>query len=317
MPDQAETTPSMRISLRSVFFQVFCLMFLLVLLVSIVLTFIIPEVYASTVRIRVEKDQPDVQTTTGSPSTTEYYDPYFIQTEMEIMQSQLVLGKVVTQLDLNEKWGKKYFDGETLKTAETIEILKGRLQVIPVRNTKIIAISSFSDDGKEAAAVANAMAKAYGDYRSEFLQKRLQDTLDTMQEAYREEAKEIQQAEDDVAQISVPVRAGNDLSTAAPTEASRSQEQKWKLERLLDARKILFAKIEAEKLQLEIPKFLVQVIDVAEPGRAPIKPNKVVNIFWGVVIATLVGALLGGVAVLLARRSNAKETVAAAAEETD
>jgi len=316
MHDQSETSPSVRISLRSVFFQVFCLMFLLVLLVSIVITFMIPDVYASTVRIRVEKDLSDVQTTTGSPSTTEYYDPYFIQTEMEIMQSQLVLGKVVTQLNLNDRWGKKYFDGETLKTPETIAILKGRLQVNPVRNTKIIAISSFSDDGKEAAAVANAIAKAYGDYRSEFLLKRLQDTLDTLQEAYREEAKEIQQAQSDVDQLSVPVRTGNEPSAGPSPEAHQPQEEIWKLEQLLAAHKMLFAKIEAEKLQLEIPKFLVQVIDVAEPGRAPIKPNKVVNIFWGMAIGTVVGALLGGVAVFLARRSNAKES-AAAAEKTD
>jgi uncharacterized protein involved in exopolysaccharide biosynthesis len=285
-------------------------MFLLVLLVSIVLTYMIPEIYASTVRIHVEKDLPDVQISSGLSSTTDYYDPYFIQTEMEIMQSQLVLGKVVTQLDLNEKWGKKYFDGETLKTSETIEILKGRLQVIPVRNTKIIAISSFSDDGKEAAAVANAMAKAYGDYRNEYLQKRNQCTLDTMQEAYQEEAKEIQQAQDDVDQLSVPVRTGNEPSAGASPEANLPQQKKWKLEQLRDAHRLLFAKIEAEKLQLEIPKFLVQITDVAEPGRAPIKPNKVVNIFWGVVIATLVGALLGGVAMLIARPSNAKETVA-------
>jgi uncharacterized protein involved in exopolysaccharide biosynthesis len=44
------------------------------------------------------------------------YDPYFIQTEFEIIQDRVVLGKVIEALNLNVEWGKKYFGGETLKT---------------------------------------------------------------------------------------------------------------------------------------------------------------------------------------------------------
>jgi len=36
------------------------------------------------------------------------YDPYFIQTEFEIIQSQLVLNSVIDKLKLNVAWGKKY-----------------------------------------------------------------------------------------------------------------------------------------------------------------------------------------------------------------
>ena len=74
------------------------------------------------------------------------YDPYFIQTTFEIMRSQLVLSNVIATLHLNEEWGKKYFNGETLKTTETMEILKRRMQLAPVKNTKLISITVYSDD---------------------------------------------------------------------------------------------------------------------------------------------------------------------------
>ena len=95
------------------------------------------------------------------------YDPYFIQTTFEIMQSELVLSNVIARINLNTEWGKKYFNGETLKTTETMEILKQRMQLAPVKNTKLIAITVYSDDKNEAAELANAIAEAYRDYRME------------------------------------------------------------------------------------------------------------------------------------------------------
>ena len=47
---------------------------------------------------------------------------------------------------MNTAWGKKYFNGETLKTSETMVMLKQRLQLAPVKNTKLIAITVYSDD---------------------------------------------------------------------------------------------------------------------------------------------------------------------------
>ncbi len=99
------------------------------------------------------------------------YDPYFIQTTFEIMQSQLVLSNVIATMNLNVKWGKKYFNGETLKTTETMEILKQRMSLAPVRNTKLISITVYSDDAKEAALLANTIAESYKNYRLETRQR--------------------------------------------------------------------------------------------------------------------------------------------------
>src|SRR5438046_1869264 len=65
--------------------------FLLVTLTTTLVTFILPESYSSTVRIAVEKDAQDIETFGGRPNMAQFYDPYFIQTEFEKIQSKSVL----------------------------------------------------------------------------------------------------------------------------------------------------------------------------------------------------------------------------------
>src|SRR5207247_4730431 len=61
--------------------------FLLVTITTTVVTFILPKSYASTVRMRVEKDAPDVATLTERQYSSGY-DPYWMQTEFEAIQSK-------------------------------------------------------------------------------------------------------------------------------------------------------------------------------------------------------------------------------------
>jgi uncharacterized protein involved in exopolysaccharide biosynthesis len=122
-----------------------------------------PESYSGTVRIRVERERP-VYSPGSAPGVTGSYDPYFIQTEFEVLQSQLILGKVIADLDLNREWGKRLH--MVLKTEDTIELLKRQLDLRPVRNTSIIEIRVQDEDPAEAAEVANAIARVYTDYRA-------------------------------------------------------------------------------------------------------------------------------------------------------
>src|SRR4051794_14220211 len=92
--------------------------FLLVVITATLVTFILPESFASSARIKVERDQTDIGGFNDRIQSGGY-DPYFIQTEFETIQSEKVLGKVIAELDLNKEWGKKYGAGQTLKTHET------------------------------------------------------------------------------------------------------------------------------------------------------------------------------------------------------
>src|SRR6266700_2110980 len=66
--------------------------------------------FAITARIKVEHDQSDISGISDR-GMMGGYDPYFIQTEFELIQSEVILGKVIKDLDLNAEWGKKYNAG--------------------------------------------------------------------------------------------------------------------------------------------------------------------------------------------------------------
>src|SRR5208283_3669855 len=138
--------------------------FLLVVITATLVTFILPESFSSTTRIKIEHDQSDINGMAERGGMMNY-DPYFIQTEFELIQSEVILGKVIDDLDLNKEWGKKYANGERLKTTETIVLLKGRMDLRPVRNTSLIEIRVFSEKADEAAKIANAVADAYKTHR--------------------------------------------------------------------------------------------------------------------------------------------------------
>src|SRR5438132_6208133 len=65
--------------------------FLLVVITATLVTFILPESFASTARIKIERDQSDIQGMGTNPGMGGGYDPYFIQTEFELMQSEVIL----------------------------------------------------------------------------------------------------------------------------------------------------------------------------------------------------------------------------------
>jgi len=121
-----------------------------------------PNEYRAVVRIKVHRDvQP------ARPGDPVVYDPYFIQTEFEVIQSEVVLGKVVEKLDLTSEWGKKRAAGDTLTPVEAIGLLKRQMDLRPVRNTELIEIGVSSDDPAEAAKLANTIAETFRDFRLE------------------------------------------------------------------------------------------------------------------------------------------------------
>jgi uncharacterized protein involved in exopolysaccharide biosynthesis len=144
------------------FLTAFTVVFALVFGASVPVTFILPESYCSTARVLVRQARNNASPGTEGPGANS--DPYLMQTEFEIIRSEAVLGQAAGQLDLNAQWGKKYAGGAPLKTSKSLDLLKRRLDLLPIRNTGTIQIRAFSDNSNEAAALANAIAQAYVGY---------------------------------------------------------------------------------------------------------------------------------------------------------
>ena len=144
----------------STFITVSVAVFVLVLITSVLITFILPESFASTARIRLAED-------VSKPP-----DPYHLQTAFEVIQSDVVLSKVVDELNLKAEWGKKYSNGQSLKTSEAVAMLRSRVDLRPIRNTQIVEIKAYDDNPNDAARIANAIGDAYLSHSRELKRQR-------------------------------------------------------------------------------------------------------------------------------------------------
>ncbi len=138
--------------------------FLLVVITTTVVTYMLPETYMSSTRIKVEKDSADVPLL-GQMASQGPPDMFFLQTEFEVIQAKTNLYQVIEDLSLNQRWSKEYLNQGTLKTQETFEILKDKLDVRQFRNTTMIEIRVYSRNKAEASEIANKIADVYKESR--------------------------------------------------------------------------------------------------------------------------------------------------------
>jgi capsular exopolysaccharide synthesis family protein len=145
---------------------VIILVFLLVSVTATFVTFLLPKSYSSKARIEVHLPGTDSANLTG-PSTVTSYDPFYIETEFQVIQSQMILDRVIDELNLNDRWTDKYNRATKLKTAETRAMLKGMINLAAERNTSLIDITVYADDATEAQEIAEKVAEVYEKYRHE------------------------------------------------------------------------------------------------------------------------------------------------------
>lgn len=159
--NEIKTPRSQTGSLISLFSITFLFVFMLVCGASIIITFAIPRAYASTARIKVEYKEADSK---PASEEKENYDPVLAKTEAEVINSGLILGKAIDELNLNVTWGKKYFNNETLRTSETLAFLKRRIDIRPITNTTLIQVRVYDDKPGDAAEIANTIVNVYANY---------------------------------------------------------------------------------------------------------------------------------------------------------
>lgn len=233
-----------------------------------------PAQYRATTRINLASNLNGIGSSSSDPSV---YDPYFIQTEFEVMQSGLVLSNVISTLHLEEVWGKKYNGGKPLAFSNTLHLLKQRMEIRPIRNTRLVEIHFRSEDPKEAADVANAIASAYKNYRMEKWRQEAQTGIQALEEASRKDQKAIEAKLDELdklrKQLNVPKPEppGELLKSNYPSYFKAKQEA----QNMMDLHKLLQVKITSEKVDVQIPKSsLVQIVDLARPPKLPNGPNR-------------------------------------------
>jgi serine/threonine protein kinase len=134
--------------------------FLVTTAAAAVLTMLMPRSYSASARVRIEAPSAAL----SSPRET--FDPYLLQSEMEVVRSEAVLGRVIENLHIAERWADRYGSQAGFSNFEGIEPLRRALDVQPIRNTMLLDIRFFSQQPYDAAAVANAIADSLAQYHA-------------------------------------------------------------------------------------------------------------------------------------------------------
>jgi len=175
--------------------------FLLVVLTTTAVTFILDPTYRSTVRMEVQKDMTDIAPLLMGVQAQSTFDPYFIQTEFEKIKSKNVLYEVIEELRLQDVWKERFGMDEPMMKTDAYEYLKKQIEVRQFRNTSLIEVQVYSRDYREAADIANMIAQVYQRSRLERSKTASQEAVRILGEKLEESKKELllaQRAMDDL-----------------------------------------------------------------------------------------------------------------------
>ena len=183
------------------------IVFILVVMTSVAATLLMKKIYASTVRIQVEKDKTDIKGITET-AVGGGYDPFFLQTQFEIITSQSILDQVIDDLNLEETWQKEFGGSQTLTKDQVRKILSSSLDVRLSRNTSLIEITARSGSIEEAVQIADKVAEIY-----RF--SRIRDNKSTSRQGVVELRKRLSQLETNLTLVQTDlkmIRATNKIS---------------------------------------------------------------------------------------------------------
>ena len=169
----------------------------LVVLTGTVYTLLLPNIYASSSRISVSEDTPEINPFTAYQSV-QMYNPYFLRTQFEILTSKPILNEVIYRLDLQNEWGK---DEKVLTRDIALKILRNSVNVFQQRDTSLIVINVKRDNPDEAADIANEIAQVYRDSRLDLAAKSAREAIDKMEESLTEQRQRVASAEENIQKI--------------------------------------------------------------------------------------------------------------------
>lgn len=240
--------------------------FLLVVLTTTAVTFILPESYSSMVRIEVGKDNPDIAPLLFGAQNPNTFDPYFIQTEFEKIKSKVVLTDVINELNLQEEWSKRYGAEGKLKTSEIYQILVKQIDVRQTRNTSLIEIRVYDENSQKASEIANKIAAVYKRVRLRARMDAATNSIAVLEDKARQQEVAVNLAQERVDQLRKEMGGISDIGDYG-TGSTLEPETVRLVERERIASESAAARYETlyRELKSKSPSQLAQAIPTALP----------------------------------------------------
>jgi polysaccharide biosynthesis transport protein len=132
----------------------------LVVITALAVTAFLPRWYLATTKVRVEKPEGEVKLFQAQSSNS--YDPYFLQDQFKIMQSEKILYPVIERLGLDVRLAPELGSTVPLPPALAFEYLvRKMLRIESQRSSSLIEINVYSQEPQLAADIANEIARTY------------------------------------------------------------------------------------------------------------------------------------------------------------
>jgi polysaccharide biosynthesis transport protein len=136
-----------------------------------------PKVYDARGTIEINKPDASLNFQNSTTFSLDYYDPTELETEIKILQSDLLALQVIRELNLDRSpdiagqappspsldLAPDPLQADSSLAAATVGNFKGNLSVALVQNTRIIEVHYRSPDPQRAALVVNTLMKTYVD----------------------------------------------------------------------------------------------------------------------------------------------------------
>jgi len=208
--------------------EVVIAVFLLTVAAGVLTTYRLPRVYTASTVIAVKESAPDLSV--FSREAAGFYNPYFLRTQFEIIQSTPVVEEVVRKLNLTERMAAAYGYADIPPDKafdRTVRLLLRSIRVQQYRDTNLIEIRVFLSEPRDnvwqvAADVADAVANVYRSLRMRDAVDISERGIRALQQALEDQKRKVTAAEEQVEQIRREYKIAL-MGSSAGTDSSLSK----------------------------------------------------------------------------------------------
>ena len=261
-------------------------------------TFLVTPLYHATVKIVIEGENTNVRSAdeTASEGTGLDMFEYYLATQIALIKSDAIAGKVFNDLNLGEN--PRYAKKEGLNKVFQKKFAQD-IYIEQVKGSRMITVGVENPDSKLAAEIANRIAEVYAkdnlmrralmfirnqrmaSLNDEFL--RLQAKLDTLSNRFGPKHPEMIALRNEIRAMARRIESERNKSKEPIDEVSLQDETILENTLQMIQESSVFASSRMNN---------IGIIDSAYPPREPLKPKKAMNIFLGVMVGLFGGVLL-------------------------
>ena len=238
--------------LRTRFWVIFTIFILTVLSGAYVTEEVLPKEYEASAQIQIKPRGTVEVPSLVRPDFDGNFDSTAFQAEFEIMQSSKVYLPIIERLDLEHKWAvQAHLNVDKITQLEALAHLGAMVKVDMKRGTNIVVIAATSEDPKEAAQIANAVANQYKEMRDNDESQRVAQGADSIRADITQQEKvvddrraTVDRLRDEAAKKGIDIdNRSSGLSTLTDTDLDNRKKDLLAAKEDADARRVLMESV--------------------------------------------------------------------------